>query len=232
MNSKKLTLLSLSAALMIVFTTSAFAQELTTKQWRVFNVNPSVPKLWDINKAGSTPTGLVGFTFPQASSGWYAAYLNTNYGDLSGMSSLLAYASWTPSAAYVNRASTPSNSAYFRFYFQSAEGNYTSNDYWWSASDACYLNTSSSCNLSADLTDATKWTNLCGQSATDTTPHPGPNCVGGTDPNVSPAQGFADAKRNVKYVGLSFGGGSFFANGVANSQTSPATFRLVSYSVQ
>jgi hypothetical protein len=230
MNVRKLSMLSLFAALMLVFTSSAFAQELTTKQWRVFNINRDVAKLWDINKAGSAPTGIVGFTFPQLNSGWYAVYLNTNYGDLSSMSTLSAYANWT-NAAYVNRASSPSNSAYFRFYFQSAEGNYNSNDYWWST-DACYLNITSSCNLNASLNDPTKWTNLCGQSATDTTPHPGPNCVGGTDPNVSPADGFINAKRNVKNVGLSFGGGSFYANGVANSQTTPTTFTLVSYAVQ
>jgi len=230
MNLKKLSLFTIFAALMLAFTSSAFAQELTTKQWRVFNINRDVAKLWDINKAGSAPTGIVGFTFPQLSSGWYAVYLNTNFGDLSDMSAMTTTANWTTSA-YVNRASLPSNSAYFRFYFQSAEGNYNSNDYWWST-DACYLNTSSSCTLSASLTDRTKWTNLCGQSATDMTPHPGPNCVGGTDPNMSPYDGFTNAKRNVKSVGLSFGGGSFYANGVANSLTTPASFTVASYAVQ
>ena len=228
MNLKKLTHFSILAVLMLVFTSSALAQELTRKQWRIFNINTSVAKLWDINKAGSAPTGAVGFTFPQLTSGWYAAYLNTNYGDLSGMSSITATANWTPSA-YENRKST-AGSAFFRIYFQSAEGNYNSNDYWWSI-DGCNLNTGSVCITTALLTDRTKWTNLCGQSAADTTPHPGTNCVGGTDPNVSPYDGFTNAKRNVKYVGLSFGGGDFYANGVANSLTGPALFSLTSYSV-
>ena len=230
MNFKRLTFLSLSAGLVFVFTASAFAQELTSKQWRVFNVNPSVAKLWDINKAGSAPNGIVGFTFPQLPSGWYAVYLNTNYGDLSGMSTITAMANWTPSS-YENRSST-AGSAFFRIYFQSAEGNYNSNDYWWSTI-SCDLNAPPNvCVLHANLNNRATWSNLCGQFADDHTAYPGTNCVGGTDPNVTPYDGFTSAKRNVKYVGLSFGGGSFYANGVANSQTSPATFTLGGYFVQ
>jgi hypothetical protein len=229
MNLKRLTLISLAAALMVVFTTAAFAQELTTKQWRVFNVNPSVPKLWDINKAGSAPTGLVGFTFPKLSSGWYAAYLNTNYGDLSQMSTITGVANWTASS-YENRGSTP-GSAFFRVYFQAAEGNPNSNDYWWSTV-SCDLNASNGCFLFADLNNTATWSNLCGKPANDTNTYPGPNCIGGTDPNVSPADGFVNAKRNVKYVGLSFGGGNFFANGVANRLAPSAAFTLSSYKVQ
>src|SRR5437773_1466385 len=145
MKFKKIGLLSLFAALTLAFSGSAFGQELTTKQWRVFNINPDAPKLWDINKARSEDHSQIGFTFPQVSSGWYSVYLNTNYGDLSAMSMIIANASWTSGGLYVNRGTDPFDTgAYFRLYFQSAEGNYNSNDYWWS-SDACNLNTSSAC---------------------------------------------------------------------------------------
>ena len=88
MNLRKFSLLSIFAALMLVFASSAFGQELTTKQWRVFNINPDAPKLWDINKARTDDHSQIGFTFPDVSSGWYAVYLNTNYGDLTGKSTV------------------------------------------------------------------------------------------------------------------------------------------------
>src|SRR6266436_2405220 len=121
MNLKRLGLLSLFAAVTLAFTTSAFGQELTTKQWRVFNINPDAPKLWDINKARTDDHSQIGFTFPDVSSGWYAVYLNTNYGDLTDKSTISVTASWTPSTAYKNRGTDPLDpGAYFRVYFQSA----------------------------------------------------------------------------------------------------------------
>ena len=112
------------------FATSPSVTDLSENNWRVFNINPDVPKLWDINKAPSLEDGGVGFTFNQLSTGWFSVYLNTNYGDLTDKTTITADTSWTASTQYVNRASTP-NEAYFRLYFQSAQGNYTSNDYWW-----------------------------------------------------------------------------------------------------
>jgi hypothetical protein len=231
MNFKRLRLLSLSAALMFVFTTSAFAQELTTKQWRVFNINPDAPKLWDINKARTDDHSQIGFTFPDVSSGWYAVYLNTNYGDLTGKQTISVTASWTPST-YKNRGTDPLDpGAYFRVYFQSAQGNYTSNDYWWS-SYRCDLNAGNTCTFTVDLNDRAAWSNLCGYFANDTASHAGPNCVGGTDPATSPSDGFTNAKRGVKDIGLSFGRAARFASGVANGGSGTTTFTLSSYFVQ
>jgi hypothetical protein len=230
MNFKKLGVLSVFALLVtFAFTIPAVAQDLSNKNWRVFNINPDVPKLWDINKAESLDPG-VGFAFYKLSTGWFTVYLNTNYGDLTDKTSILADSSWTPSAQYVNRSLTPAD-AHFRHYFQSAQGNYNSNDYWWST-DSCDLNTQSACNLTVSLNDRAHWTNLCGQSALDPVPHPGPNCVGGTDPAVSPYDGFTKAKRNVKDVGLSFGRASAYASGVAIADTAaPASFQLNSFKV-
>lgn len=234
MNFKRLSVFSLLALLVtFTFAISAAAQrpdgDLSNKNWRVFNINPDVPKLWDINQAQSLNTGGVGFTFTQASSGWFTVYLNTNFIDLTGKTSIIANSSWTASTQYVNRNLTP-DGALFRLYFQSAQGNYNSNDYWWS-SDFCDLNAVSSCNLTVNLNDRAHWTNLCGQSAADTTAHPGPNCVGGTDPAVSPYDGFTKAKRNVKDVGLSFGRASRFASGVAFDGGGSASFQLNSFGV-
>jgi len=134
MKFKKLSVLSLFAlAATFAFTVPVAAQrpdgDLSNKNWRVFNINPDVPKLWDINQAQSLNTGGVGFTFNQTSSGWYTVYLNTNFIDLTGKTSIIANSSWTASTQYVNRAGTP-DGALFRLYFQSAQGNANSNDYW------------------------------------------------------------------------------------------------------
>jgi hypothetical protein len=232
MNFKKLGVLSLFALLVtFAFTTPAAAQDLSNKNWRVFNINPDVPKLWDINKAQSLDPG-VGFTFNQLSTGWFTVYLNTNYLDLTDKTSIIADTSWTASTQYVNRALTP-DGALFRLYFQSAQGNYDSSDYWWST-DVCDLNAASVCNLTVSLNDRTHWTNLCGGRADDhTVPLTSANCVGGIDkPSISPYDGFTRAKRNVKDVGLSFGRASRFASGVAISDAAgPASFQLNSFKV-
>ena len=218
----------LGAVAVSAFAANPSVNNLSNNNWRVFNINPNVPKLWDINKA-QLDGGGVGFTFNQLSSGWFSVYLNTNYGDLTNKTTITANTSWTASTKYVNRNGT-SDGALFRLYFQSAQGNYTSNDYWWN-STSLDLNGGSSGTLTGDLTNRSQWTNLCGQSATDTTPHPGPNCVGGTDPAVSPSDGFTSAMRNVKEVGLSFGRASSYASGVAIDDTGTATFNLISFTV-
>lgn len=234
MNFKKLGVLSLLAVLAtFAFSTPAAAQDLSNKNWRVFNINENVAKVWDINQAQSLDAGGVGFTFNQLSTGWFTVYLNTNYGELTGKDHITAVTSWTPSAQYVNRSLTAGD-AYFRLYFQSAQGNYDSSDYWWST-DSCNLNNPTDalvCTLTVPLNVRTRWTNLCGQSADDHTVYPSANCVGGIDkPNVSPYDGFTRAMRNVKDVGLSFGRASRYASGVAFDGAGSATFQLRSFGV-
>ena len=91
MNFNKLVVLSLFTVLVtFAFATSSVAQDISTKQWRVFNINPDAPKLWDINKAQSLDPSGVGFNFNLLSSGWFTVYLNTNYGELTGKSAISA----------------------------------------------------------------------------------------------------------------------------------------------
>jgi hypothetical protein len=206
----------------------ALASDISDKNWRVFNINPDVPKLWDINKAQSLDAGGVGFTFNQLTTGWFSVYLKTNYRDLTGKT-ITASSSWTSSTQYVSR-SLVAGDAHFRLEFQSAQGNYHSNDYWWST-QSCDLNAASTCTLVVALTDRTLWTNLCGKRADDIATYAGPNCVGGTDPAVSPYDGFTKAMRNVKEVGLSFGRAGAYASGVAIDDPAVATFQLLSYTV-
>jgi hypothetical protein len=234
MNIKKILVGTAVTGLLLVSAVGAFAAspkqtELTNNNWRVFNINPDVPKLWDINKAPSLDAGGLGFTFNQLSTGWFSVYLKTNYGDLTGKT-ITADTSWTTSTKYVSRSLVPGD-AHFRLEFQSAQGNYNFNDYWWST-DNLDLNVVSSGSLTGDLTVRTQWTNLCGKSATDRTVYSGPDCVGGTYPAVSPYDGFTSAMRNVKEVGLSFGRASAYASGVAIDSATPATFQLNSFKVE
>ncbi len=141
-------------------------------------------------------------------------------------------ASWTP-GVYETR-STVFPGAHVRFEFQDVtSGPFTSNDYWWSSTNLD-LNAvgyaGAPMNLTASLADRTLWTNICGQSATDTTPHPGANCVGTTDPNVSPFDGFTKAMKNAKLVGLSFGSDGSYASGVA-LDGGTGTFQLHTFSL-
>lgn len=222
--------LSLTALVIAMLAIPAVSQNLTGVNWRIFNINTSEPKLWAINQTRGAKGTFAGFDFMNLSTGWYTAYMETNFGNLSNKATITVSANWTGGTLYTNRASTPGD-AKFRVYFQSAEGNAKSSDYWWST-DSCNLNTVNGCTFTVDLTDRSKWSNFCGEFATDTNSYAGPNCIGGTDPATSPYDGFTHALRNVKAGGVSFGGGPYYANGVAKSDSSPASsFSLTFYQI-
>lgn len=192
-------------------------RNLMNQQWRIFNVKPDMASFWDINKVDSVDSEL---QFPilqyvGKGTGSFAVYFMNNYNVDITDTTLSASMNWSP-GSYDTR-STTCGGAHVRFWFQDvASGGYTSNDYWWS-SDNKDLNAETSGDLSVSLADANRshWTNICGQSATDTTPKPGANCVGSIDPDISPYDGFTNAMKNVKQLGLSFGSDCRYASGVA-----------------
>jgi hypothetical protein len=201
------------------------------QSWRAFNVKPATSSFWDINKVKLTNGKL---TFPiqeflSPSTGSFAVYLLNNHNtDITDMT-LSSQMSWTP-GTYETR-SDPANGAYVRFEFQDVtSGPITSSDYWWS-SVSLDLNASlHGASLTAALANRSLWTNICGQSATDPTVYAGPNCVGTTDPAVSPYDGFTNAMKNVKQLGLSFGSASRYASGVARN-LDPGIFSVSSFDV-
>jgi hypothetical protein len=227
---------SVASVLMVSFMLApAFASAAPSvgSNWRVFNIKPATGQ-WDINKAQSDGGGGVQFPFQEfqtPTTGSFAVYLTNNYNvSLTESQTITANANWT-SGPYATR-STTFPGAYARAEFQDvASGNYTSNDYWWYSGDVLDLNTTTSDTLTAPLVDRARWTNVCGQSAIDVTPHPGPNCVGGTDPAVSPYDGFTNAMKNVKQVSLSFGSLGSYASGVAHVGAGSATFHMTSFTV-
>lgn len=233
---KKL-LAAMTAALMMValVSSTAFAapptSDLMTQAWRIQNIMPATSALWDINKVKLTG-GALSFpvrAFESKTTGSFAVYFQNNYNtSLTESKTLSATANWTQ-GGYETR-STPSSAAYGRFWFQAAIGNYNSNDYWWYSGDSFDLNTTIADTITAPLATRASWSNICGQVATDTTAHPGPNCIGGTDPNVSPYDGFTNAMANVKQLGISFGSASRYASGIA-FVGGPATFTVSGFTV-
>lgn len=220
-------LIGVAFALTSIVTIPASAPKIGTN-WRVQNIEPATNFLWDIDRPQFSITGgLLQFPIQQfdtVSTGSFVVYLLNNYNyDLTG-SSLTADATWT-SGTYKTR-STAYPGAYVRFVLSSKlNGNWTPNDYWWSkGSDPgnCSgtnldLNgcTAFSGTLSASLTDADRadWTNICGKPATDTTLEP--NCITGGTLTVTPYDGFTNALKNVKDLGLSFGSSGSYASGIA-----------------
>ncbi len=201
--------------------------------WKVYNILPATSKLWDINQLDASDGNVGSFpinTFDSPTTGSFAVYLLNNYNvDITGQT-FNATAAWTATGLFVTRGSA-ADGAYVRFVFKDvASGPYTSSDYWWSTVN-CDLNGAVPCTLTAALTNRTLWTNLCGQHADDATIYPAqPNCVDGTDPAGSPYDGFTNAMKKVKQVGLSFGRGSRYASGVA-VMGAASTFTLNTFTI-
>jgi hypothetical protein len=227
---------------MVVFSLAAvtvFSQvNLNNKNntnWKVYNGEPATSGFWDINKAQVNSLGalLVPIQpYLSETTGSFAIYLLANDNtDITGKT-FTTTASWTP-GEYNTRSSTYPAGAYVRFEFQDVtSGPYSMNDYWWSTGgNSLDLNALTLGTLTVPTTPA-DWSNLCGKLATDQTVYSGPDCLGGSYPAVSPADGFTNAMKNVKQLGLSFGNGSSYASGVAIVGTAPGIFTVSTFTVQ
>lgn len=219
---------SIGAIMIATMVIPAVAAELTARNWRVFNIDTDVPKLWDINKAESLDGGGVQFPFQTSTTagtwdgtGWFSAYLKTNYNrDLTGKTitatvDVVADVDtlfWTRSTTCANTGVD----AYVRLEFQSATGNYDASDYWWSTGtnslNLYTLATSGPATLGFSTADPSAWSNINGQSGND-------------DP-----VGFAAAVKNVKEIGVAFGSACRYASGV-NVSGGAGTFLLQSFTV-
>lgn len=121
---------------------------------------------------------------------------------------------------------SPTSPAFVRLFFQSnlpndgsavcVSGNANNGNYWWADYSSYTFTTGTGSEVTMTLTAAlspSNWSGICGNGATST-----------------PA--FDNALANVKYVGLSFGSGYFFASGVGvDGTTGSATFQLISYTI-
>jgi len=121
---------------------------------------------------------------------------------------------------------TPGNpcarTANVRLYFQTdTSGKFQETDYWWSnpmSIDLAALKAAQpgSLSLDADISDGSQWSDYFGHF--------------GDDPQFAAA--FQAATKDVQFIGLSFGGGCFFENGVGIAPgTGSGYFRLMDFSV-
>ena len=203
------------AALLMVSLVSSVALAGSTT-WKLYSFNASGRALRA--EAAAVANGSASFTFPATPD---AAYLLSAKVPSNG--SLSATASITKSTdatfAYYP-AGTP---AMVGLYFQTKLGGpFNPSDYWWSGSSRISLDSigSTGTQLSTPLSDPSLWTNYYGKPGNQT----GEYVVNGVT-YPSAADGFTAAVAKIDSWGVSFGGGSFFANGVG-TPTGSAVFTL------
>jgi hypothetical protein len=105
------------------------------------------------------------------------------------------------------------NAANTRLYFNTANGPFAYTKYWWSNLSSAYLSAPGVGTVTANVTPA-MWSDWNGKLGTD-------------DDN---AAAFNDAASNPDLIGLSFGGGCFFENGVGIDDS--ATFKLLTFTIK
>ena len=185
--------------------------------WSVYNIN-SGGASYTPKAAPGTSTSVANFDF--ASSPTTALLTTTKdkalLEDLTGKGLTANFTVTATSDAVFTHATTPCDPgppASARLYFTANGGKFAYSNYWWSnpMSYAFVDGATATSSLSESLA-STSWSDWNGE------------------PAASVPAAFATATAHVTSVGLSFGGGCYFANGVGVSP-GHATFTLTSYSV-
>ena len=235
-NSTKLTLLSTLVAISLLSLTGvAFASSSlgSPTQWAIYGETTQPNGNLNFHPIGHGMT----FAFPDATAGspTFVNYMLDTYTtsltesdtisatitiDNPSGATIMGNPLWT--AIY----GSPTTPAFVRLFFQSnlpndgsavcVPGNDNNGNYWWADPSGASYTFSGAGTITVTLTatlSSSNWSGICGNGASST-----------------PA--FDNALANVKYVGLSFGSGYFFASGVGVDGTpGSATFTLVSYTV-
>ena len=235
MNSKRLSILAL--VLLMAMSLFSFANLPAAHAEDFENPKPGAPK-WkviDYNRIQTHPAripdkiaGGISFDFLNTPD---TALLGTSHpsyrgnllGDLTGKTLSarvgVTVTSGNPQFTYYGEPDGCGRAANVRFYFQTdTSGKFEETDYWWSnpmSFDLEVLKPSDQ-TLIAQFSDPAQWSDFNGHFA--------------SDPNYTAA--FGDAIRDVQFVGLSFGGGCFFENGVGiKAGTGSGSFRLMDFTV-
>jgi len=156
-------------------------------------------------------TALLGTSHP--------SYNGNLLGDMTGKtlsaSVGITVTSGTPVFTYYGEPNGCARPANVRFYFRTdTSGKFEETDYWWSNPMSVDLQvlTASDQTLVANFSNPAEWSHYYGGNG-----------------SAYPAE-FAQAIADVQFVGLSFGGGCFFENGVGiRPGTGSASFRLMDF---
>jgi hypothetical protein len=208
---------------------TASASEST--EWTVYDYNPSNQAIAPRNSPNSLPATTSGtVTTFRFKASIYTALLTTTdktlTGDLSARTLNDKVTLSGPSTTFTSQNGSncpPAPNATARFYFASPSASGSSvgtppagfyTRFWWSNPVSVTLVTGNQgpVPISASMSDPGEWSDWNGQS--------------GANPAVTPA--FLDATHKVQSVGLSFGGGCFFENGVTANNNSGNTEQLTS----
>jgi hypothetical protein len=202
--------------------TAAIDPSSETTEWTVYDYNPSNRAIAPRNSANSMPATTSGnTTMFQFLPSTYTALLTTKdpslTGDVSGKTlnaSVSVSGSMTGTFMYQNGGGCvyPAN---VRFYFTSPKASGTTGpgttgfytQFWWSNPANVQLLTESQgpTPISAIVSDPNEWSDWNGKRGSD---------------SLEVMAAFQVAIQNVQTVGLSFGGGCFFENGVTTSDGS------------
>lgn len=185
------------------------ASENAAPKWKVWTYNPSGRAFKGSVPANGGPNAVATFSFPPTPD---TALLITDHGSYKG--TLLGNMTGKTLKATVSVFGGPFKfygegdpggcggppPAFVRFYFQTkSPASFAETDYWWSNPVNLQLNgLPPSTSMSVSIGDPSQWTDFFGHRGTD---------IGFTD-------AFNAAVKDVTSIGLSFGGGCFFENGV------------------
>ena len=215
-------LAALTAAVMMaaLVASVAVAAPKPTNLWNVYNIN-SGGAAYTPKSAPGTSTSVAGFSFPSTPT---TALLTTTQdksllGDLTGKMITANFTVTTSGAAVFTYGGAPDgcgSAPAVRLYFTgNTKGKFTYDSagyskFWWSNPQAATL-VGNTLTVTAPV-DTANWSDWGGELASSVPTY------------------FATAASQVSEIGLSFGGGCFFANGVGMSAGS-ASFTLTSYSI-
>lgn len=178
----------------------------TNPNWSVGNYTSSSKTLNHASASYNASTGTASFNF---GSNLYTALLTTNNKSLVGnltnrtLTDSISITNMSATATFIDQnggGCTPDNQS-VRFYFQTS-GKFAYTNFWWSNPESLPLTNNASGAITQAVNAPGAWSDWNGQ-------------VGNSSAAVQAA--FTKAIANVTKVGLSFGGGCFFENGVTAS---------------
>ena len=210
----KRTIIAITAVIAVLI--AANTADAAASGWKIYSYNASGQAL-SSKQAPAGAASIAEFTFSRTPDDALLAMKASGSPDASILGKTItatfaiegagAFKYWGQDTAD-NPCLVPANT---RLYFNTANGPFAFTKYWWSNPGAATLTAPGVGTVTATVLPAF-WSDWNGQSGT-------------TD-----AAAFADAASNPDLIGLSFGGGCFFENGVGVDPGS-ATFKLITYAI-
>ena len=204
------------AAIAALVTVPSFAGAASTSTWKTYDYNSSGHAITPTS-ATSTGADNASFNFqPNVYTAQLVTTAKTLVGDQTGGTVNATLTVTGVTGAFVDQnggGCTPDNQT-VRLFFTTKNPGFNYTDYWWSNPTAMTLTApTSSATLNVSL-DPSQWSDWNGEKG---------------DSSASVTAAFNAAVANVQTIGLSFGGGCFFENGVTTSDGS-GTFALTGFS--